>query len=909
MEVFPDHVKFQKTWRPYQARVLSELKEHLDDDHLHVIAAPGSGKTVLGLEVARRLNRATLIFAPTLAVRDQWVERLISLFLDHEHVAVDWISRDVRNPKFLTVSTYQGLHSAFTGKTQPEPDEGDDETCAREEDGHQRNCGRGTNRAGLLRGLKAARIGTLVLDEAHHLRNEWWQCLIDVKKHLDDPKIVALTATPPLDVSPQEWDRYVDLCGPVDAEICVPELVQERNLCPHQDYAYVSAPSKAERRQLEEFRSEIQRFIDELLSNQDFTLALEKHPCISNSGSHVEEILSDPGFYSSMAVFLKRVRGRPPKKPLRVIGVRRQRCPGLDFGWLEVLLTGCLYGHREGFVDCDELFDEISRRLKRIGAIERRKVALKSNDRIAKLLVSSISKLKSIEQIVRLENESLGTDLRMVILTDYIRKSAFPKNQEDTESPKRIGVVPIFETVRRSSISGIGLGILSGTLVVVPCQAKDLLEKIAASMGIESSAMRYSPLPHDEDYCCLEMVGTNRQRMVRLITRLFSQGGINVLVGTKSLLGEGWDAPSINSLILASFVGSFMLSNQMRGRAIRTQEGNPEKTANIWHLVCVEQGQRGLSEDMQMLARRFKSFVGISFKDNTIENGIDRLDLGEPPFGTKRIETICSMMKQKAQDRGRLRAEWQQALEAGETGRLSEEITSPYRALPRSFVFANTILALLWQGLFCGAFTFSLIMRASSGSAEKATLRGLLLLVAAASVISALAALPKCLKALYLFLRHAPVSSSMKQIGKALVRSLAHADLIESRLSKLKVVTTSHEHGLVSCSLRGGTTYEKSLFLDSMQEILGPIRNPRYIMVRKTPLGRLIRRDYHVVPQALGRNKELAEYFKKMWSKYVGPAELVYTRTVKGRRVLLRARARAMSTSFQRRAERTRVWK
>ncbi|MHC4435627.1 MAG: DEAD/DEAH box helicase family protein, partial [Planctomycetota bacterium] len=435
------------------------------------------------------------------------------------------------------------------------------------------------------------------------------------------------------------------------------------------------------------------------------------------------------------------------------------------------------------------------------------------------------------------------------------------------------------------------------------------LEKIAGNMGIKSSAIKYSPLPHDDEHCSLEIAGSDRQKMVRLITRLFSQGGITVLVGTKSLLGEGWDAPSINSLILASFVGSFMLSNQMRGRAIRTQEGNPQKTANIWHLVCVEQGRRELSEDMQMLARRFKSFVGISFKDNTIENGIDRLDLGEPPFGKKRIDTICSVMKQKAQDRTRLRAEWQRALEAGETGRLSEEITSPFRVLPRSFVFANTILALLWQGFFCGAFTFSLIMRGGSGSSEKATLRGMLLLAAAASVISALAALPKCLKALYLFLRHAPVSSSMKQIGKALVRSLAHADLIESRVSKLKVVTTSHQHGLVSCSLRGGTTYEKSLFLDSMQEILGPIGNPRYIMVRKTPLGRLIRKDYHVVPHALGRNKEFAEHFKKMWSKYVGPAELVYTRTVEGRKVLLRARGHAMSTSFQRRAERTRAWK
>ena len=57
--------------------------------------------------------------------------------------------------------------------------------------------------------------------------------------------------------------------------------------------------------------------------------------------------------------------------------------------------------------------------------------------------------------------------------------------------------------------------------------------------------------------------------------------------------------------------------------------------------------------------------------------------------------------------------------------------------------------------------------------------------------------------------------------------------------SAIQYTTLAHDgnYGFVSCSLKGRTTYEKSLFLDSMQEILGPIGNPRYIMVRKTPLG------------------------------------------------------------------------
>jgi superfamily II DNA or RNA helicase len=67
-----------------------------------------------------------------------------------------------------------------------------------------------------------------------------------VADHLDRPTIVALTATPPYDVTPFEWQRYEELCGPVDAEVSVPELVWEGDLCPHQDYVYLSLPRPEE---------------------------------------------------------------------------------------------------------------------------------------------------------------------------------------------------------------------------------------------------------------------------------------------------------------------------------------------------------------------------------------------------------------------------------------------------------------------------------------------------------------------------------------------------------------------------------------------------------------------------------------------------------------------------------------
>jgi hypothetical protein len=229
-------------------------------------------------------------------------------------------------------------------------------------------------------------------------------------------------------------------------------------------------------------------------------------------------------------------------------------------------------------------------------------------------------------------------------------------------------------------------------------------------------------------------------------------------------------------------------------------------------------------------------------------------------------------------------------------------------ALPREFVFRHTILALLWQGWFWGISVFSLLIQSTGQNSHKMGLRGLLILLAIASGAAALAALPKCLKALWLLLWHGSIASSMKQVGKAVLKAMVQGEQIETGISQLKVVTRPLDYGFVSCSLKGGTTRERSIFLDALQEVLGPIENPRYVLVRKSLLGWLVRKDYHTVPAVLGKNKDLAEYFRKMWARHVGATNLVYTRTPEGRRFLLKARTHSMSRSFQSRAERLKSW-
>ncbi len=70
---------------------------------MHLVAPPGSGKTVLGLEVMLRLNKPTFIIAPTIAIRNQWAERFVDLFLQNNQ-RPDWISTDINDPAFVTIT-------------------------------------------------------------------------------------------------------------------------------------------------------------------------------------------------------------------------------------------------------------------------------------------------------------------------------------------------------------------------------------------------------------------------------------------------------------------------------------------------------------------------------------------------------------------------------------------------------------------------------------------------------------------------------------------------------------------------------------------------------------------------------------------------------------------------------------
>lgn len=885
-------MQFAGTWRDYQQRVLDELAQHSDDDRIHVVAAPGSGKTVLGLELVRRLGRPAIILAPSITIRNQWAERLVPLFMP-ERPPDGFFSHSLERPGQLTGATYQALHAIWA------------------EEGQLRF-------AALTRW--AAEFGplTLVLDEAHHLRREWWRALDALIAGLPDVHVVALTATPPYDAPLAEWQRYEAACGPIDIEIGIPELVHNGDLCPHQDHVLFSRPSEDLLALLDQRRAAVSGIVADLRADTGLLDALEHHPWLRDTDASIGAILDAPQILSAMLVHLAQGGRTLPKPPLKLLGVKAHDVPAQTGFWVETLFNALLYDLGDASVLAPPERKAWHDRLHRMGLIEGKRVRLGETQAILKAIAGDRSKLASIADIARAESAACGDRLRMVVLADHVRASELPKSAQQPWEARRIGVAPVFEMLRRLDLPDEHIAVLTGTLVIVPTAAVAALHRLGAQRGLAPAELRAVPLAHCGTHARIDASGHGKSMLVALVTELFQQGAITILVGTQALLGEGWDAPAINSLVLASNTASFMLSNQMRGRAIRIDPHYPGKVANIWHLATVErlppesafgqfaerltwgamaEGERR-RPDLELLARRFDAFAGIANDDSlTIESGVARLRLSR--HGT--LDAANAATFSRADNRASVLHDWKASLGHAPPRAHVREIATPTYA-PRRLSWHQTLEWLAIGGVSAGVSAASWQAAGDYGAP-------LLLVLAAAGAAGTVAALPKLARGVWLTARNGSLEGSVSQVAQTVLHMLVRDGTIDQvSADRVHVKVERSLDGSRQLHFEGLRRIAERAALGAVAEILGPIENPRYLLVRRSRLFGWGRVDYHAVPTQFGRNKALAESFAKEWRKRVGPSQLVATRSEEGRRMLLRARTASLAAGFQRRVDRRSMW-
>ncbi|MCL2378737.1 MAG: DEAD/DEAH box helicase family protein [Defluviitaleaceae bacterium] len=526
--MFLENYNFKYPWRKYQADVLAELETHMHDNKLNIVAAPGSGKTILGLEIVRRLNKNVLILSPTLTIKNQWIDRFMTLFVQ-DNPAPGFISTDIYNLNRFNAATYQGLHFAHRRRKIDEQPE------AEEEENTKTGIRGKAIEYDLIAELKAKNIEVIVLDEAHHLRSAWWKSLTEVLKALEGIKTIALTATPPYDVDKSEWDRYVEICGPVDCEISVPELVATNDLCPHQDFIVFNKLSHKEEAAALDIQGRFYNFAQELIENQEFIHAISNLPEINHYAQHEERILENPKYYSSLLIFLEWVGQAPKGDIVRALG-GGAKIPALDMVWLEIMLQGVLVDDAEPFKNHRAIMEKIRNDLARAGGFERKRVNLQSNIALKKLMAGSIGKMDSIIEIVRREYACLKGDLSMAILVDYIRREAL-EHDDNT----KIGVVPIFKKIIQANLCP-SAAILTGSLKVIPQALIPFVKERLPECEFNDIGLA--------GYVSINIRDAYKNRLVGIITDAVTEKKLNIVIGTVALLGEGWDCPAINSLVV-----------------------------------------------------------------------------------------------------------------------------------------------------------------------------------------------------------------------------------------------------------------------------------------------------------------------------------------------------------------------
>ena len=259
--LYDNHLQFKGAFRDYQKKILDQATTYLKDKKIHIVAPPGSGKTTLGIELIRRLGKRALIISPRLVIRNQWIQRIEEAFLlDHSIT----LSTSLVENSDITSITYQTLFSAMTRfKGEERDDQETDDVVEKNEVDY--------SQFDFIKNIKENPIEVICLDECHHLHKEWWKALEEFISTIgrDHVTIISLTATPPYDAQKSEWNRYIQMCGEVDEEISIPELVKEKNLCPHQDYVLFSYPTANERKVIRDHHQTKINIFHYLMNHQD----------------------------------------------------------------------------------------------------------------------------------------------------------------------------------------------------------------------------------------------------------------------------------------------------------------------------------------------------------------------------------------------------------------------------------------------------------------------------------------------------------------------------------------------------------------------------------------------------------------------------------------------------------------
>jgi superfamily II DNA or RNA helicase len=907
---------------PHQERALRAFAadQAAGDRSTYLVVPPGGGKTLIGLECARQAGRPTLVLCPNTAIQAQWMAQWHARFAPPAGArATD--SRDL--PTALTVLTYQAVASfepaggeangsgnggadaasvsGAAGPSHPGRRLSDQELLASLHPNGQR----------LLATLKAAGPATLILDECHHLLEMWGRLLLAIIGELPDPRLIGLTATPPHMMTAEQAALHRELFGAVDLEVSAPALVRDGHLAPYQELAWFTTPTPAE---ADYIGSQALRFaelraglLDPGFASLPFLAWLQQRVVerrAADTGAQLswEHFAKDQPALADAALRLH-CDGMLPLPDGAVLREQHRHPPAAE-DWVALigdyskhcLLPGADAADPDAAARDKAAYEAIRTALPSIGYRLTRAGIRAAESPVDRVLARSASKSSAAAEILRAEYGELGDQLRALVLTDFAEAggtipAALTGVLDEGAGGALLTLAQLLDDDITASLDPV---LVTGQRVA--CGAATAL---ALAAWLQETAPDLAATASPADPAGIAAVsggpGWQPRRYVPLVTRFFTEGRTRALVGTRALLGEGWDAPAVNVTVDLTAATTPTAVVQARGRALRRDAGWPEKVADNWAVVCVTDEHPKGAADYERFVRKHDRYFALA-ETGDIASGVSHVDPGlspfEPPAATA-VAGLNARMLIRAGDRASSRELW--------------HLGEPYADEPVATVVVASGRPLgLGRAAVPAVFEDADMGRPGAGE-PVAGRRGPVARAFRTVVWFVLGVTARRARVI----TGATASGSFADMAAATADALRDAGLVTRGADDVRIEPLPD--GQYRARLAGVPASESATFAAALDEVLSPLAHPRYIVPRlfvAPPADRRAARRlargaapapaeggggpatvvYHAVPSVLGGNVKLARAFAAAWTARVSPGEMLYTGSPEGTGILVAQR-------------------
>lgn len=928
-------LQFRYPFRKYQQMVLEVVANAKDGDHKHhIVAPPGAGKTIVGLELARRYGRPALIFAPTTTIQRQWQEKA-SLFSDDPDWVAQHTSLDAGRLADVTILTYQvlstpGENLAFAERIardrwaedllrsgQVETEEAAQERIAALQTANPAAAKREIskrykrvkreflrqsdfdgrqflhpNARDLIDRIVALGVGTIVLDECHHLLDYWAFILRELIRELPGVQVVGLTATLPDPANQDEFENYDSLLGEVDFEVPTPAVVKEGNLAPYRDLVYFCEPSRREMEYLNKIQGYFETAVTAITTTPTFQTWAEsllypaepfaeffnREPllCIAAVKFTLAEKIDDQRLKTANhQSFNHQSSNLPSDFPL----IAEMLEPLTVDDWLTLLETFALRVLKVSANKSDQaLYRQLRDALLGFGITISESGVRHQRSPGDLVLALSEAKDGAVVDILRAELAHLGRRLRAVVITDFERMSARSRRLEDVLDPDAGSAVRVFRRLIADEMTNrLDPVLVTGKVVLVDADKREPLEtgirEWLRHNGSEQNGPRFSwEWRATSDERVLELAGSGPdwgpRTYVGLLTNLFEQGITQCLVGTRGIFGEGWDALTLNTLVDLTSVTTSTGVQQIRGRTIRLDPQWPRKVAHNWDVVCIskkfDKGDADLRRFVARHAHTWGIVVRAPLQDITeavatavaghipglsmqgrVVRGIGHVDmemasdLGTKPLKLVPFKQYTQRMLKAVTFREKVYDLWEIGAPYSNFAYRVTQVEPEDIKFQTVYRLRESLRAMLWRLVASVGGTAVLIwfyggqFLAEMGEMPDAWFSlGLVVLFSlgiVGSIVFNLGGIWRIFRRAFLEL---PADDILLDVGRALMAALRDAGVISRNLNENYVRVVATPEGGYQVFLDYASPEDSDAFALAYQQLLGPLADARYLIER-----------------------------------------------------------------------------